>query len=129
MLLRDNAVIQERVAVAHARLASMTSWLSQSIQESWDGCVANGKHGFDDRVTMRLASTYAIREATKVAQDVYTRCRGYIDICHSPFRAALSRYSCCGPASSIDPAAFTNCGPVLLRHETEHSVYLNLNRA
>jgi indole-3-acetate monooxygenase len=72
MLLRDNAVIQERVAVAHARLASMTSWLSQSIQESWDGCVANGKHGFDDRVTMRLASTYAIREATKVAQDVYT---------------------------------------------------------
>jgi indole-3-acetate monooxygenase len=72
MLLRDNAVIQERVAVAHARLASMTSWLAQSIQESWDGCVANGKHGFDDRVTMRLASTYAIREATKVAQDVYT---------------------------------------------------------
>ncbi len=72
MLLRDNAVIQERVAVAHARLASMMSWLSQSIQESWDGCVTNGKHGFDDRVTMRLASTYAIREATKVAQDVYT---------------------------------------------------------
>jgi indole-3-acetate monooxygenase len=72
MLLRDNAVIQERVAVSHARLEAMTAWLSKSIQESWDGCVANGKHAFDHRVTMRLASTYAIREATQVARDVYT---------------------------------------------------------
>jgi indole-3-acetate monooxygenase len=71
MMLRDNAVIQERVAISQARLDAMTAWLEKSIQESWDGCVATGQHSYEHRVTMRLASTYTIREATKVAEDIY----------------------------------------------------------
>lgn len=70
-MLRDNSVIQERVAVSEARLASMHAWLLQSLRDSWSRCSAVGHHSFEDRVTLRLASTYAIREVRKVAQDAY----------------------------------------------------------
>jgi indole-3-acetate monooxygenase len=70
-LLRDNAVIQERVAISQARLASMNAWMLQSLRESWEGGLAEGKHVFEHRVTMRLAATYAIREASRVVEDVY----------------------------------------------------------
>ena len=70
-LLRDNSVIQARVANSEARLAAMRAWLMQSLRESWDGCVATGAHAFEHRMTMRLASTYAIRELRQVVQDAY----------------------------------------------------------
>ena len=70
-LLRDNSVIQARVAASEARIASMRAWLMQSLRESWDGCVATGQHAFEHRMTMRLASTYAIRELRQVVEDAY----------------------------------------------------------
>lgn len=70
-LLRDNSVIQARVAVSEARLASMRTWLAHSLRTSWEHCAASGRHEFEDRVTMRLASTHAIREVRHVAQDAY----------------------------------------------------------
>lgn len=70
-MLRDNSVIQLRVANSEARLAAMRAWLLQSLRESWQHCAASGSHAFGHRVTMRLASTYAIREVRQVAQDAY----------------------------------------------------------
>ena len=71
VMLRDNPIIQNRVAISTARLAAMHAWLTQSVSESWDTCVATGKHAFEHRMTMRLASTYAIHEAAKVVEDAY----------------------------------------------------------
>ncbi len=70
-MLRENAVIQEHVAVSQARLESMRAWLLQSLREGWAGSVEHGKHDFENRMTMRLASTYAIREAARVVEEVY----------------------------------------------------------
>ena len=71
IMLRDSAVIQTRVAVSEARLASMRAWLLQSLRESWEGCVATGVHSYEHRMTMRLACTYAVSEAARVVEDVY----------------------------------------------------------
>ena len=71
VMLRDNAVIQSRVAVSEARLRAMQAWLKQSLRESWDTCAVTGAHAFGHRVTMRLASTYAIGEAARVVEDAY----------------------------------------------------------
>lgn len=70
-LLRDSAAIQTRVAISEARLTSMHGWVRASLKDSWEHCVAEGAHRFDDRMTMRLCSTWAIREASKVARDVW----------------------------------------------------------
>lgn len=70
-LLCDSAAIQTRVATSEARLAAMHTWVRASLKDSWDHCVAEGAHRFDDRMTMRLCSTFAIREAAQVARDVW----------------------------------------------------------
>ncbi len=88
-LLRDNAVIQERVATSQARLASMNAWMMQSLRESWDACLATGKHAFEHRVTMRLASTYAIREASRVVEDVYADAGATAIFAAHPFERRL----------------------------------------
>ncbi len=89
VLLRDNAVIQERVAKSQARLASMNAWLIQSLRDSWEGCVAHGQHAFEHRVTMRLASTYAIREASRVVEDVYADAGATAIFAANPFERRL----------------------------------------
>lgn len=88
-LLRDNAVIQERVARSQARLASMNAWMMQSLRESWDGCLAQGQHSFEHRVNLRLASTYAIREAVQVAEDVYADAGATAIFASHPFERRL----------------------------------------
>jgi indole-3-acetate monooxygenase len=89
VLLRDNAVIQERVAISQARLASMNAWIMQALRDSWEGCLANGKHAFEHRVTMRLASTYAIREASRVVEDVYADAGATAIFAANPFERRL----------------------------------------
>jgi indole-3-acetate monooxygenase len=88
-LLRDNAVIQERVAISQARLASMQAWIMQSLRESWDGCVATGQHAFEHRVNMRLAATYAIKEAGRVVEDVYADAGATAIFAAHPFERRL----------------------------------------
>ena len=71
VLLRDNPIIQKRVAISEARLAAMRARLKQCVSESWESCVASGKHAFEHRVSMRLAATYAIHQAARVVEDAY----------------------------------------------------------
>jgi indole-3-acetate monooxygenase len=89
VLLRDNAVIQERVAISQARLASMNAWMMESLRESWEGCLAAGTHAFEHRVNMRLAATYAIREASKVVEDVYADAGATAIFAANPFERRL----------------------------------------
>ena len=73
-LLRENNVIQARVATSEARLASMRAWLQQILRASWEDVASTGVHSFEQRAALRLASTYAISEARKVADDCYDDC-------------------------------------------------------
>ena len=70
--LRDSHWIQTRVALSEARLASARAWLLQILRDMWDECAASGKVGFEHRIELRLASTYAIHEAREVVETSYT---------------------------------------------------------
>ena len=69
--LRDDHWVQSRVALSEARLGSARAWMLQVLREMWDDCVASRRIGFDHRVRLRLASTYAIHEARQVVEDAY----------------------------------------------------------
>lgn len=69
--LRDNATIQERVAISHARLEAATAFVRQCLRDGWAQAASGGRHEFRDRVNIRLASTHGIREAAKVAEETY----------------------------------------------------------
>ena len=69
--LRDNAVIQTELSVAEARLRSARGFLLQALREIWDGLPAAGELTLDQRILVRLASTYAIQEACDVVDMAY----------------------------------------------------------
>jgi alkylation response protein AidB-like acyl-CoA dehydrogenase len=69
--LRDNHVVQSQVAQADARLRSARMFLVGSLDEIWRDVGRSGTLTLDQRMTIRLAATYAIHQAKDVADIAY----------------------------------------------------------
>ena len=69
--LRDNAVVQSQVAQSEARLSAARLFLMNSLEEIWRDVEPANRVTIDQRLRIRLASTYAITEATAVVDTVY----------------------------------------------------------
>jgi alkylation response protein AidB-like acyl-CoA dehydrogenase len=69
--LRDSAVTQSEIAVGDARLRAARAFLMQSLREIWDGLPEAGELTMDQRMSIRLASTFAINEAQAVLDTAY----------------------------------------------------------
>jgi alkylation response protein AidB-like acyl-CoA dehydrogenase len=69
--LRDNHVVQSQVAQAEARLRSARMFLVGSLDEIWRAVGRSGTLTLDQRMTIRLAATYAIHLAKEVADIAY----------------------------------------------------------
>jgi alkylation response protein AidB-like acyl-CoA dehydrogenase len=65
--LRDSAVIQSQVGYAEAQLQSARLFLLGSLEEIWRAVGRSGVLTLEQRVRIRLASTYAIHQAKAVA--------------------------------------------------------------
>ena len=60
-------MIQSQVAQAEAQLGSARGFLLSSLEEIWRAVGSSGMLTLDQRVLIRLASTYAIHQAKAVA--------------------------------------------------------------
>ncbi|MBI2203347.1 MAG: acyl-CoA dehydrogenase family protein [Candidatus Rokubacteria bacterium] len=69
--LRESAVAQSEVARCEARLSAARAFLVSSIGDVWAEVVRTGQLELDQRMRIRLASTYAIQEAKAAADVVY----------------------------------------------------------
>jgi alkylation response protein AidB-like acyl-CoA dehydrogenase len=66
-----NNVVQSEVAQAEARLRSSRMFLRGSLEEIWSGVVRSGAMTDEQRLTIRLASTWAIQQAREAVTAVY----------------------------------------------------------
>jgi indole-3-acetate monooxygenase len=69
--LRNNDVVQSQVAQASARLRSARAFLLSSLEEIWDEVGRTGEVTLDHNATIRLASTWAIKQAREVVNELY----------------------------------------------------------
>jgi alkylation response protein AidB-like acyl-CoA dehydrogenase len=69
--LRNNNVIQREVAQAEARLSSARGWLLHSLEEITAAVARRGHITLDERMTIRLAATFAIHTALEVVDILY----------------------------------------------------------
>jgi alkylation response protein AidB-like acyl-CoA dehydrogenase len=69
--LRNNNVIQRHVAQAEARLSSARLWLLRSLGDITEAVAARGHITLDERMTIRLASTFAIHTSLEVVDTLY----------------------------------------------------------
>ena len=69
--LRHNAVVQSQIAQANARLRSARAFLLMSLSEIWTEVGETGEVTLDHNATIRLASTWAIKQAREVVNELY----------------------------------------------------------
>lgn len=69
--LRDSAVVQMQVAQLDTQLRAARAFLLTSLREIQDGVARSGAMTVDQRMTLRVAGTYAIHQATEVLEKVY----------------------------------------------------------
>src|SRR5215470_17691677 len=69
--LAESAVVQSQMAQAEAQLRSARGFLLSSLDEIWRAVGSSGVLTLDQRVLIRLASTYAIHQAKTVADTVH----------------------------------------------------------
>src|SRR5438045_4203543 len=69
--LRNNNVIQAQVAQAEARLSSARGWLLHSFEDITGAVVDRGQITLDERMVIRLASTFAIHTGVEVVDTLY----------------------------------------------------------
>jgi indole-3-acetate monooxygenase len=70
-VLRDNAVIQSRVARATGGLRSARAFLLQMLGEIWAASAASGAFSLEQRAHLRVAITGAMEQARKVVDFAY----------------------------------------------------------
>ena len=69
--MRHNHVVQSQVAQASARLRAARAFLLTSLGEIWDAVGETGEVTLDHNATIRLASTWAIKQARDVVTELY----------------------------------------------------------
>ena len=69
--LRENNVIQSQVAQAEARLRSARAFLYQSLEEITEEVARTDGLTLDQRMTIRLASTFAIHQSMNIIDTAY----------------------------------------------------------
>ncbi len=70
-VLRDNAVIQSRVAKATGRLKSARAYLLEMLREMWETSAATGSFSLEQRAQLRVAITGAMDQARRVVDFAY----------------------------------------------------------
>jgi alkylation response protein AidB-like acyl-CoA dehydrogenase len=109
-LLRDNPVVQLRVAQSEARLGSARAWLLSILREMWAECAASGRVSFEHRIQLRLASTYAIQEAREVVETAYIDAGATAIFEVNPFERRLRDMHAASQQIQSHPAHFQSVG-------------------
>ena len=69
--LRENAVVQSELAESEARLRCARMYILGTLGEIWSAVQRTNQITIEQRMAIRLASTYTIQEAVKVADAAY----------------------------------------------------------
>ena len=70
-LLRDQPMVQADIGHAEADLRSGRAFLTETVRDVWATVSTTGTLSLDQRVTLRIATTHAIRLAVQVVDTVY----------------------------------------------------------
>jgi len=109
-LLRDNPVVQLRVAQSEARQGAARAWVLQILRDMWAATAATGKVEFEHRIQLRLAATYAIQEAREVVETAYIDSGATAIFEINPFERRLRDMHAASQQIQSSPAHFQSAG-------------------
>jgi alkylation response protein AidB-like acyl-CoA dehydrogenase len=109
-MLRDNPVVQLRVAQSEARLGSARAWVLQILRDMWSACAESGRVSFEHRIQLRLAATYAIQEAREVVETAYIDAGATAIFESNPFERRMRDMHAVSQQIQSHPAHFQSVG-------------------
>ncbi|GAC1339955.1 MAG: acyl-CoA dehydrogenase family protein [Acetobacteraceae bacterium] len=87
--LRDSPVVQSNIAQAEAKLRAARALLLTTLDEAWDEAAHTGGLSLDHKMSIRLASTYAIHQAKEVTTTSYGEAGATAVFQSNPFERRL----------------------------------------
>jgi indole-3-acetate monooxygenase len=70
-MLRDNPRVQAQLGLATAKLVAARRFLLETLKDIWDAVQISGAITLDQRMTIRMAATFAIQQAKEVVDMAY----------------------------------------------------------
>jgi len=70
-MLRDNPRVQAQLGLAEAKLGAARGFLLETLRDIWDAVQLSGAITLDQRMTIRMAATFAIHQAKEVVDIAY----------------------------------------------------------
>lgn len=121
-VLRDNTVVQSEVAQAEARLKAARTFLLSELTDIWEAVVASDELTVEQRMRIRLASTFAIHQAKGVADTVYDLAGATAVFASSPFERRYRDIHTVTQQLQGRKSHFQTAGAFLLGHPPDMSV-------
>src|SRR5262249_62434262 len=88
-LLRDNPVVQSKVAVAEAQWQSSRAFLMQALGDTWDTACRGEGFTLQQRAALRLAAVHAGHQSKEVIETAYHFAGGTAIFENQPFERRL----------------------------------------
>jgi alkylation response protein AidB-like acyl-CoA dehydrogenase len=111
--LRDQPVIQARIAEAMALVSSGRAWLHAAVQEAWDA-TSKGAVSLRARAELLLAALNATRRAAEAVQVVYTMAGGSANYRRSSLQRSLRDVHAVTQHVGVAPQQWEEAGRMLL---------------
>lgn len=112
--LSENAVIQSKVAIAQAQMASARALVLDIYGELWDRAVQGQPFSLEDKARMRMASTFTMNQAREVVDFAYHAAGGTAIFAEKPFERRFRDMHCASQQGQASPANFEVIGQVFL---------------
>jgi alkylation response protein AidB-like acyl-CoA dehydrogenase len=112
--LAENAVIQSKVAIAQAQMASARALVLDVYGELWDRAVQGQPFSLQDKARMRMASTFAMHQAREVVDFAYHAAGGTAIFAEKPFERRFRDMHCASQQGQASAANFEVIGQVFL---------------
>jgi alkylation response protein AidB-like acyl-CoA dehydrogenase len=113
-LLRDNAVVQSKVAIAEARLMAARGMVVDVYGRLWDKALLGRPFTLRDKADMRLASTFAMNEGREVVAVLYNASGGTAIFQKNSFERRFRDINCASQQGQASQGNFEIIGQVLL---------------
>ncbi len=120
--LRDNAVVQSKVAICEARLMAARGMVVDIYGRLWDQALQGRPFTLRDKADMRLASTFAMNEGREVVAVLYNASGGTAIFQKNSFERRFRDINCASQQGQAAQANFEIIGQVLLGLEPKGRV-------
>ncbi len=120
--LRDEGVVQAAVGRSEARLGAARAFLLSELADIWDAVVARNRLTVEQRMRIRLATTFAIQEAKGVADTAYGSAGATAIFASGPFERRFRDIHTVAQQLQGRDSHFQTVGAYLLGHPPDLTV-------